>query len=578
MRREIALDARVGVGGFPLAKVSPNGDLLVVCGERPVVVLQPVDERAPTYAVNVPAIVRIEVVEFDAAQRTILLPLTGGEVHWIDRQGRPLAVLAGHTNDVTRCAWSPDGKLLATASRDQSVRLWDMTRSPPVCVRIETHPLQVDGVVFSPSGRRFATASVDHAIRVFDVDSTERLGIYASGNLCNGVVAFLDEDTVAGLDVDGSMHSWNVEAERCVVLRGHRAPVEHLVLVPEFGLLVSGGMDGIRNQPGGLRAFDLATGDPVGAIGRFGWLVEQCGLHAGRLVFGAHLHDPARRVVELSFGDGQWKQSAGPQPFQGSQVDPSGGRFVSLEDFPQKVLIRDLASGSVVATEGGGDGPLHWLQDGSILHCGRERMFGTDGGLFRLDAATLRPQRQWELPGAVQFAVSTDARRVAVTDQARIVVIDLSTNEIVATLLGHDLEIYALAWSPDGSRLASGGLDRTIRLWDTTTFDTVGRFTGHQDAVMALVWDGPERLISASGDDTVRIWETAPIRERVRARAQRQEALARVRPLVETWRQEAGDLPALFSRLRADTTLPPFDRRVAQQLAIGMLMATVDVD
>ena len=66
----------------------------------------------------------------------------------------------------------------------------------------------------------------------------------------------------------------------------------------------------------------------------------------------------------------------------------------------------------------------------------------------------------------------------------------------------------AVAWSPDGTRLATGSDDETVRIWDPATGQTTATLTGHTDWVTAVAWspDGT-CLATASDDKTVRIWD-----------------------------------------------------------------------
>jgi WD40 repeat protein len=78
--------------------------------------------------------------------------------------------------------------------------------------------------------------------------------------------------------------------------------------------------------------------------------------------------------------------------------------------------------------------------------------------------------------------------------------------------------VYGVAFSPDGTRLATGCEDNTIRLWDLTTDQQVSELRGHTDYVHAVAFspDGT-RLVTGSGDFTVRLWDTLPVKERVQS-------------------------------------------------------------
>ncbi|GHO76562.1 hypothetical protein KSD_43330 [Ktedonobacter sp. SOSP1-85] len=75
---------------------------------------------------------------------------------------------------------------------------------------------------------------------------------------------------------------------------------------------------------------------------------------------------------------------------------------------------------------------------------------------------------------------------------------------------GHDDTVDAIAWSPDGKRIASGGGDKTVQVWDTAKGDHIFTYREHKGAVEGLAWspDG-KRIASGSYDKTVRVWDVA---------------------------------------------------------------------
>jgi WD40 repeat protein len=101
---------------------------------------------------------------------------------WNAQTGSLLRSLEGHHNRVNSVVFSPDGRWLASASSDHSVRLWDAQTGFPLRT-LEGHQTWVYAVAFSPDGRWLASGSSDHSIRLWDAHSGECLAIlYATAS------------------------------------------------------------------------------------------------------------------------------------------------------------------------------------------------------------------------------------------------------------------------------------------------------------------------------------------------------------------------------------------------------------
>ena len=95
---------------------------------------------------------------------------------WNADTGQPIGdPLTGHTGAVCGVAFSPDGHRLATASADSTVRLWNADTGQPIGAPLTGHTAAVTGVAFSPDGHRLASASHDGTVRLWPADATPEM-------------------------------------------------------------------------------------------------------------------------------------------------------------------------------------------------------------------------------------------------------------------------------------------------------------------------------------------------------------------------------------------------------------------
>ncbi len=87
---------------------------------------------------------------------------------WDAETGLPIDRLTGHKNIIWSMAFSPDGRRLASGSDDKTIRLWDVETRQPLGVPFEGHQNGVNSVAFSPDGKRLASGSRDGTIILWD--------------------------------------------------------------------------------------------------------------------------------------------------------------------------------------------------------------------------------------------------------------------------------------------------------------------------------------------------------------------------------------------------------------------------
>jgi WD40 repeat protein len=160
----------------------------------------------------------------------------------------------GHTSPVYSVAFSPDGKTLASASADTTVRLWNVASHQSMGPPLTGHTDVVFSVAFSPDGRTLASASFDKTVRLWDVATRRPLGDPLTGHSGTVVsVAFSpDGKTLASAvgDIrngpDNTVQLWDVASRQPLgePLTGHTHTVNSVAFSPDGKILASGSADG----------------------------------------------------------------------------------------------------------------------------------------------------------------------------------------------------------------------------------------------------------------------------------------------------------------------------------------------
>ncbi len=180
---------------------------------------------------------------------------------WDAETGRPLYRLAGHDESVTSVAFDRDGSQLASASSDGTVRLWDPATEGLVRT-LTGHEGGVWSVDFSADGNRLASASSDGTGRLWD-PATGGLVRTLTGHegRVTSVAFSADGSRLASASSDGTVRLWNpATGEPIRTLTGHVGPVTAVDFSPDGQLLASAAWDNT------VRLWNPATGEPVHAF------------------------------------------------------------------------------------------------------------------------------------------------------------------------------------------------------------------------------------------------------------------------------------------------------------------------
>jgi len=367
----------------------------------------------------------------------------------------------GHTNRVVAVAFSPDGRTLATAAHDNSVRLWDVATGQ-VQRTLPGHAEEVAAVAFSPDGGRLASGGYDQALRLWDLQPVTPVATFASHRGPVWSVCWLPDGRLASAGADRSVRVWRLGAQQPDrTMSGHTQPVTALATAGT-ALLSTGGDGQVKTWDSAGEAEPRTVTSTSAAL--LAIAVTPDGQTA--VVGGA---DRVGRIINLA----------------GGAVAVTGPKH--------------QAAVTAVARQPGGDQAASASADGVV------KLWSSADGVERVSF------RAHDSGGVSALGFTPDGRRLITAGGDRTIkvwrVAPGFSKEPIAVLSGHSGPVSALALNADGSWLASGGADAVVKVWDLATRAEVRAFRGHGDWVSTVAF-GPDgtTLASAGVDGNLLVW------------------------------------------------------------------------
>ena len=427
---------------------------------------------------------------------------------WDTQSGKQIKTLTGHTGEVRSVSFSPDSKLLATGSADNTVKLWNISTGMEIQTLIEHK--EVRSISFSPNSKLLVTGSADNTVKLWDTQSGKQIKtLTGHGNEVRSVSFSPDGKLLASGSYDKIVKLWDTTTGKEIkTLSGHTNDVNSVSFSPNGKILASGSGDKT------VKLWDTTTGKQIKTLSGHTKLV--CGLS----------FSPNGKILASGSGDttvklwdtSTWKEiqtlTGHTKGVCGVSFSPNGKRLAT-GSADKTVKLWDTTTGKEIKTLTGHTN-LVWVIS-----------FSPDGKLLASDSAD-KTVKLWDTSTGEQIktftghkdrvngvSFSPDGKLLASGSADKTVKLwDTSTSKEIQTLSGHTNAVWVISFSPDGKLLASGSADKTVKLWDTSTWKEIQTLNGHRDLVLGISFspDG-KRLATSSSDTTVKLWDTTTGKE-----------------------------------------------------------------
>ncbi|HAC64485.1 MAG TPA: hypothetical protein DCF68_13335 [Cyanothece sp. UBA12306] len=439
----------------------------------------------------------VNSVSFSPNGQLIATASSDGTLRIWDWQGRQKKLINGHQGNIYRVVFSPDGKSIATASQDNTAKLWNLQGQE--LVTIKGHDSSVYSIAFSPNGKYLLTTSRDNTARIWNLQGKQLAILKSHEKSIDHGLFSPDSQRIATASRDGTVKVWNNQGKLLKTLKDNVNSFYSVSFSPDSQRLAASAKDGT------VKVWD----------------------NQGKLLLNLKGHQELVKNVTYS-KNGQWIATASSDGTariwnsQGVEVKVFRGHQDPVYDVAISTDGQSLATAS-------SDGTVKLWQVNSTTKQGFKTInnYVTAMSLSSNDQLLAIASENgqvylWNLQGEkiLEFEAhnsginslnfSYNGQKIVTADNNGWVKLWDKQGNLLMKLFDDSVRIYDVSFNPDGNLLAIGTRSGEVWLWDINNFSPklINKFNAHQETIYQIKFssDG-QSIATASSDKSAKLWD-----------------------------------------------------------------------